>query len=283
MSINHYGLVLYEGERTKLLELCVKEGIEITFPDLFDESQPMKYLWGFSINGIGGIGTHVMRAYTKDGVKIIYGVKSLKKFFKSEEWQEQKKQRIVETPHDLLTKWCGVIASMEDMLKLCHQFRIPISSEMKRNVFNNPKANYHAWLISHDGVKAARISDIAGKIVFRIQTLRLYLLEQAIKDSRLCIWKSKDYKTFKLLTNELRKSGVVIYQINKAVFDSAFAFYTCNNQLLSLASEFGVKCVVSYCGYIQYLTKDLFNDLRDINKGKYKQDIINYHGEGGSK
>lgn len=90
MSINHYGLVLYEGERGKLLELCMKEGIEITFPELFDESKPMKYLWGFSVNGIGGLGTHVMRAFKKDGVKIIHGVDALTEFFTTEEWQKQK-------------------------------------------------------------------------------------------------------------------------------------------------------------------------------------------------
>ena len=91
MRCELFGLLLGDGEREKLHELCVREGIPITFPELFDKDAPMKYMWSFNINGIGGAGTIVMRHLKADGIPIIHGVKELEEFFSSEIWAEHKK------------------------------------------------------------------------------------------------------------------------------------------------------------------------------------------------
>lgn len=51
MKQKSFGLVLNEGERDDLLRLCIKEGVPITFPELFEGKH--RYLWAFDINGIG--------------------------------------------------------------------------------------------------------------------------------------------------------------------------------------------------------------------------------------
>ena len=83
-----FGLVLNEGERDELLQLCISESIPITFPKMF--KGPHRYLWSFDVNGIGGAGTDVMRAFKSCGVRIIHGVDELKEFFKTDEWKECK-------------------------------------------------------------------------------------------------------------------------------------------------------------------------------------------------
>ena len=83
-----FGLVLNEGENGDLLKLCIKEGIPITYPELFEGKQ--QYLWALNIDGIGGAGTHVMRVFSSSGVRIIHGVKELEEFFKTDEWKESK-------------------------------------------------------------------------------------------------------------------------------------------------------------------------------------------------
>ena len=88
-----FGLVLKDGERGKLHELCVKEGIPILFPEMFEEKHPMKYLWAFNIKGIAGASTILMLHFTIDGIRIIHGVKELEEFFSTEEWTKHKKQK----------------------------------------------------------------------------------------------------------------------------------------------------------------------------------------------
>ena len=52
-------LVLKEGEKGRLYEICIKYGIPITYPSLFEDDTHY-YLWGISKNGIGLIGTIIM-------------------------------------------------------------------------------------------------------------------------------------------------------------------------------------------------------------------------------
>ena len=45
--------------KSRLYEICIKYGIPITYPSLF-EDDTLYYLWGISKNGIGLIGTIIM-------------------------------------------------------------------------------------------------------------------------------------------------------------------------------------------------------------------------------
>ena len=53
------GLVLHEGEKGRLYDICVKYNIPITYPDLFSDNTHY-YLWGISKKGIGLVGTIIM-------------------------------------------------------------------------------------------------------------------------------------------------------------------------------------------------------------------------------
>lgn len=89
MKQKMFGLVLNEGEGDELLKPCIREGIPITFPELFRGYHC--YLWGFDVHGIGRVDTHLMRSFSSSGVRIIHGVKELEEFFKTDECKECKK------------------------------------------------------------------------------------------------------------------------------------------------------------------------------------------------
>ena len=50
------GLVLNDGEKSRIKELCLKYGIPITFPTLFDDNINY-HLWAFNKGGIGLAGS----------------------------------------------------------------------------------------------------------------------------------------------------------------------------------------------------------------------------------
>ncbi|MCR4661386.1 MAG: hypothetical protein K5765_05205 [Clostridia bacterium] len=75
-----YGLVINDGEKSALHNLCVKYNIPITYPELFSDSTEYN-LWGINNDGIGLLGTFMMNKLPKD--KIIHGVKELELYIQS--------------------------------------------------------------------------------------------------------------------------------------------------------------------------------------------------------
>ena len=77
----HYGLVLYKGEREELYKICLEYKIPILYPRLFKGDEPHHYLWGFNKNGIGLVGTIIMRSLSKN-CRVLHGIKELESFLK---------------------------------------------------------------------------------------------------------------------------------------------------------------------------------------------------------
>lgn len=53
------GIVIDDGEKKGLYELCVEYGVPIHYPWVFKDRKP-HYMWGLSLYGIGLLGTFVM-------------------------------------------------------------------------------------------------------------------------------------------------------------------------------------------------------------------------------
>lgn len=70
------------GEENDLFEVCIKYGIPITYPQLFNKDEPHHYMWVFNKNGIGLIGTIIMLNLSKNKGKIFHGINEVKEFFK---------------------------------------------------------------------------------------------------------------------------------------------------------------------------------------------------------
>ena len=77
------GLVLKEGEKGKLYEICIKYGIPITYPILF-ENDTHYYLWGIRKTGIGLIGTVIMNYLSKNNGTIFHSLDELEEYLKRE-------------------------------------------------------------------------------------------------------------------------------------------------------------------------------------------------------
>lgn len=77
------GLVIRKGEKGKLYEICIKYGIPITYPNLFDDE--IHYiLWGISENGIGLIGTVIMNYLSENNGTIFQSLDELEEYLKKE-------------------------------------------------------------------------------------------------------------------------------------------------------------------------------------------------------
>ena len=75
-----FGLVLNEGETQKLKELCERYKIPITYPELFDEEKSRQSLWAFDYQGIGLVGTQIMRYFSQNNIKIFHGIGELEEY-----------------------------------------------------------------------------------------------------------------------------------------------------------------------------------------------------------
>lgn len=78
----HFGLVLNKGELQHLKKVCEEFGIPVTYPTLF-KGHHHHYLWGFDKNGIGLVGTQVMKSYEAHDVIIFHGVSEMEEYLKT--------------------------------------------------------------------------------------------------------------------------------------------------------------------------------------------------------
>lgn len=77
------GLVLTEGEKSKLYDICIKYNIPITYPSLFADDTHYN-LWGISKNGIGLVGTIVMNGLKANNGIIFESLDELEEYLKGE-------------------------------------------------------------------------------------------------------------------------------------------------------------------------------------------------------
>lgn len=75
------GLVLKEGEKSKLYDICIKYGVPIKYLSLF-ENETHFYLWGISKNGIGLVGTVIMHYLNENNGKIFNSLDELEEYLK---------------------------------------------------------------------------------------------------------------------------------------------------------------------------------------------------------
>ena len=75
------GLVLKEGEKRRLYEICIKYEVPIIYPNLFSNDTHY-YLWGISKNGIGLIGTIIMHYLNENNGKIFNSLDELEEYLK---------------------------------------------------------------------------------------------------------------------------------------------------------------------------------------------------------
>lgn len=75
------GLVLHEGEKERLYDICVKYNIPITYPDLFSDDTHY-YLWGISKKGIGLVGTIIMNYLSYNNGTIFHTLDELEEYLK---------------------------------------------------------------------------------------------------------------------------------------------------------------------------------------------------------
>ena len=73
------GLVLKEGEKKLLYKLCVKYGVQISYPILFADDTHY-YLWGISKKGIGLVGTVVMKYLSENNGTIFCSLDELEEY-----------------------------------------------------------------------------------------------------------------------------------------------------------------------------------------------------------
>ena len=77
------GLYLKKGEKGKLYNICIKYGISISYPGLFND-ETHYYLWGLSKNGIGLITTVIMNYLSQNNGTIFQSLDELEDYLKGE-------------------------------------------------------------------------------------------------------------------------------------------------------------------------------------------------------
>lgn len=75
------GLVLKEGEKKRLYEICIKYGVPIKYPNLFIDDTHY-YLWGIRKSGIGLVGTVIMHYLNENNGKIFNSLDELEEYLK---------------------------------------------------------------------------------------------------------------------------------------------------------------------------------------------------------
>lgn len=78
------GLIIsHKSEVGRLMELCVRHNIPLTYPNLFTKKEKLHHLWMISFSGVGLIGTCIMFHFKNDGFKICHGVAELEQYLKN--------------------------------------------------------------------------------------------------------------------------------------------------------------------------------------------------------
>lgn len=75
------GLCLRKGEKSRLYEICVKYGVPITYPNLFNDNNHYP-LWGVSKKGIGLVGTVIMNYLRQNNGTIFESLDELEEYLK---------------------------------------------------------------------------------------------------------------------------------------------------------------------------------------------------------
>ena len=75
------GLVLKEGEKSRLYDICIKYGIPITYPRLFEDDTHY-YLWGIRKSGISLVSTVIMHYLKENNGKIFDSLDELEEYLK---------------------------------------------------------------------------------------------------------------------------------------------------------------------------------------------------------
>lgn len=75
------GLCLKEGEKGKLYEICIKYGIPINYPSLFEDYKHY-YLWGISTEVIELVGTIIMDYLSQSNEIIFHSLDELEEYLK---------------------------------------------------------------------------------------------------------------------------------------------------------------------------------------------------------
>lgn len=75
------GLVLGKGEKNRLHNICIKYGIPITYPRLFEDDTHY-YLWGIRKSGIGLVSTVIMHYLKENNGKIFDSLDELEEYLK---------------------------------------------------------------------------------------------------------------------------------------------------------------------------------------------------------
>ncbi len=74
-----WGLEIRKGEKKRLLEICNKYSIPITYPRLFADDNDY-ILWGISNKNVGLLGAVVMNQFLQLGRKIFYSLDELEEY-----------------------------------------------------------------------------------------------------------------------------------------------------------------------------------------------------------
>lgn len=75
------GLVLKEGEKKRLYDICIKYGIPIKYPNLFIDDTHY-YLWGIRKSGIALVSTVIMHYLNENNGKIFNSLDELEEYLK---------------------------------------------------------------------------------------------------------------------------------------------------------------------------------------------------------
>ena len=79
----YYGLILEPGEKEEAKRLCLRYGIPLLYPILFEDGKD-HHLWGFDKNGIGLMGASVFYRFAASGGGIIRGNQELEALLRLE-------------------------------------------------------------------------------------------------------------------------------------------------------------------------------------------------------
>ena len=74
-------MVLKEGEKSRLYDICIKYGIPITYPRLFEDDTHY-YLWGIRKSGIALASTVIMHYLKENNGKIFDSLDELEEYLK---------------------------------------------------------------------------------------------------------------------------------------------------------------------------------------------------------
>lgn len=162
---------------------------------------------------------------------------------------------------DLLVNECGVPATRAGLYKLCLQYRIPLTDDIKNELSNSDSDMPEFWLISREGVKhisAVKLKQQKPTIFKSMGSLELYLFDYVLRNNIALVHKGK-YKTYLEVIEKLKCFGIDGID-RKSFFSESRAFYVCEGRFTHVCNDFGLKCLASYVGAVQFLM-DEFLDL----------------------